>query len=226
MKKLLLSAFAMLTVASAASAVVLWDQTNLNPNGDGSVNLGSNACSQISGNTRVHNTSDVSFATPVVITSITIYETPGNVQAAPTAFLWIGNKTGPFPTVPSDSLYNTTAGLRLVPITVGPVTSINGVNCVAVKATINRALAAGDYWISLTPRQNLGVFPYNIHLFTDGPIVGSPTRAIEACTVNSNWLTPLESVYTGGRDYTLKVEGDLPVPSINSTWGRLKAFYQ
>ena len=226
MKKLLLSAFAMLTVASAASAVVLWDQTNLNPNGDGSVNLGSNACSQISGNTRVHNTSDVTFATPVVVTSITILESPGNVQAATQAFLWIGQKTGPFPTVPSDSLYNLTVGLRLVPITVGPITVVNGVSCVAVKTTLNRALAAGDYWISLTPRQNLGIFPYNIHLITSGPIVGSPTRAIEACTVNSNWFTPLDGPYPGGLDYSIKVEGDLPVPSINSTWGRLKAFYQ
>lgn len=222
MKKLLLSAFAMLLVASSASAVVLWDQTNLNA--DGSINLGSNSCSQISGNTRVHNTSDVTFATPVVITSISIYEKVGNVQAATQAYLWIGAKTGPFPTVPSDSLYSPT---RLVTITVGPSSTVNGVSgVVEVKATLSRALAAGDYWISLTPRHNLGVFPYTIHHFTDGPIIGSPTRSIEACVVNSNWLTPLESVYPGGKDYSIKVEGDLPVPSLNSTWGRVKSFYR
>jgi len=233
MKKLLLSAFAMLTLASAASAVVLWDQTNLKPVvsagqivGDGSVNLGSNGCSQISGNTRVHNTSDVTFATPVVVTKITILEKAGNVQAATQAFLWIGQKTGPFPTVPSDSLYNLTVGLRLVPITVSAPQVVNGVSCVAVSTTLNRALAAGDYWISLTPRHNLGIFPYSIHFITDGPIVGSPTRAIEACTVNSNWFTPLDVPYPGGLDYSIKVEGDIPVPAVGSTWGRLKSIYR
>jgi len=115
MKKLLLSAFAMLLVASAASAAVLWDQSNVNNVNEGSINLASNACSQISGNARAFNTSDVTFATPVVITSITVFETAGNVQAATQGYLWIGVKTGPFPTVPSDSLYN---AAHLVPIVV------------------------------------------------------------------------------------------------------------
>lgn len=224
MKKLLLSAFAMLTVASAASAVVLWDQSNLNATGDGTINLGSNGCSQISGNTRLHNTSDVTFASPVVITSITIYETTGNVQAATQAYLWIGSKTGPFPTVPSDSLYNAS---RLVTMTAAAPATVNGVpNVVAVKVNLNRALAAGDYWISLTPRHNLGIYPYSWHIFTNGPVVGAPTRVIEACTVNSNWLTPLEVQHPGGYDYSIKVEGDLPVPAVGSTWGRLKSIYR
>jgi hypothetical protein len=221
MKKLLLSAFTMLLVASAASAVVLWDQSNLNALGDGTVNLASNGCSQISGNTRLHNTSDVTFSTTVAITSITIYETTGNVQAATQAYLWIGPKTGPFPTVPSDSLYNAS---RLVTITAAAPATVNGVpNVVAVTANVNRVLSAGDYWVSLTPRHNLGIYPYSWHIYTDGPIVGSPTRMIEACTVNTNWLTPLDPP---GYDYSLKIVGDLPVPAAGTTWGRLKSFYR
>jgi hypothetical protein len=190
---------------------------------EGSINLASNACSQISGNARAFNTSDVTFATPVVITSITVFETAGNVQAASQGYLWIGVKTGPFPTVPSDSLYN---AAHLVPIVVTSGT-VNGVaNVVSVKANVNRPLPAGDYWIALAPRQNLGVFPYNVHLVTFSPVVGSPTRVIDACTVNTTWTTPLESAYPGGLDYSILVQGDLPVPAISSTWGRLKAFYQ
>lgn len=220
MKKLLLTAFAMLLVASTASAVVLWDQSNVNPNGEGSVNLASNACSQISGNTRVHNTSDVTFSTSVFISSITIYESFGNVQAATQAYLWIGPKTGAFPTVPSDSLYN--AG-RLVPITATTVTQ-NGLSCVAVTASgLNRTLPAGDYWVSLTPRHNIGVFPYSVHLVTTGPIVGAPTCAVAACTPNSTWYNPLSPPTY---DYSLKIEGDLPVPAAGTTWGRLKSFYR
>ena len=224
MKKLLLCAFAMLLVASTASAAILWDQSNVNPNGEGSLNLGSNTCSQLSGNTRVHNTSDVSFPQPVIITSISIWESAGNVQAATQAYLSIFPKTGPFPTVPSDSLYNPS---KLVTITATNVTQ-NGLACIKVTASgLNRVLPAGDYWISLTPRHNRGsLFPWTVHHVTMGPIVGAPTRAIEACTVNSNWITPLDPPYVGGLDYSLRVEGDFPVPTHNTTWGRIKFIYR
>ena len=223
MKKLLLCAFAMLLVASSASAVVLWDQSNLIANGDGSLNLASNSCSQISGNTRLHNTSDVSFPQPVIITSISIWESAGNVQAATQAYLSIFPKTGPFPTLPSDSLWNPS---KLVTITVTGVTQ-NGLACQKVTVSgLNRVLPAGDYWISLTPRHNRGIFPYTVHHYTTGPIVGAPTRGIDACTVNTTWFTPLESFNPAGFDYSLRVEGDFPVPAAGSTWGRLKTIYR
>jgi len=234
MKKLLLCAFAMLLVASAASAAVLWDQSNLKAVlsgnqivGEGSVNLASNACSQISGNTRVHNTSDVTFSQAVQLTSISIWEKEGNVQTATQAYLSILPFTGPSPTVPSDSLFNTA---KLVPITVAAPALQNGVMCVKVTATWNRgALPAGNYWVSLTPRHNIGVFPYSVHYVTDGPIVGQPTRAIEACTVNSNWFTPLGPPTTpDGYDYSLHIEGNYinPTPTNSTTWGRMKMLYR
>jgi hypothetical protein len=223
MKKLLLCAFAMLLVASAASAAVLWDQSNLKPNGEGSVNLASNGCSQISGNTRAHNTSDVTFAQPVQITSISIWESAGNVQAATQAYLSIFPYTGPVPGVPSDSLYNTA---KLVPIIVSAPALQNGLSSVKVTATWNRGpLPAGSYWVSLTPRHNLGIFPYSVHHVTEGPIVGQPTRVIDACTVNSNWLTPLNPP---SYDYSLRIEGNYvePTPTASTSWGRMKMLYR
>jgi hypothetical protein len=90
-------------------------------------------------------------------------------------------------------------------------------------ANLTRALAPGDYWVSLTPRHNLGLFPYSVHRVTAGPIVGDPTRAIEACTVNSNWFTPLSPPTW---DYSLRIEGELPVPAVESSWGLLKSTYR
>jgi hypothetical protein len=40
---------------------------------------------------------------------------------------------------------------------------------------LNINLPAGDYWISLTPRHNRGIFPYTVHLVTSGPVIGDPT---------------------------------------------------
>jgi len=109
-KALVLAALMALSYATAASAVVLWDQSNWDINGDGSVNLSSTSCSQISGNTKAHTACDVHFDNPVHITTIRIYETTGNVQTATQAYLWIAPKTGPLPTTPSDQVNNAANG--------------------------------------------------------------------------------------------------------------------
>src|SRR5262245_62498335 len=83
-----------LSSATAANAAVLWDQSAVIATMEGSVNLSSTSCSQISSNTKVHTANDVHFDQPVTITAVRIYETPGNVQAATQAYLWIAPKTG------------------------------------------------------------------------------------------------------------------------------------
>ena len=210
-----------LSFATAAGAAVLWDQSVLLPTSDGSLNLSSTSCSQISGNTKLHTASDVHFDNPVVITTVRIYETPGNVQAATQAYLWIAPKTGSQPTTSSADINN---AANIVSITSTLVT-INGRQVVEVTAAgLNRNLVAGDYWVSLTPRHSRGTnFPYTVHLNTSGPVVGDPTTAIEACVVNSTWLYPLNP---NRPDYTLKLEGDLPVPTLHSSWSRVKSIYR
>jgi hypothetical protein len=213
----------LLSVASTAGAVVLWDQSNWNTNTEGSANLSSNACSQISGNTKVHTANDVHFDNPVHITTVRIYETPGNVQTATLAYLWIHPKTGALPTTSSDSLELVALGVLQVPITSATET-IGPNSCVRVTAAgLNINLPAGDYWVSLTPRHNLGVFPYTVHLITSGPVVGDPTAAIVGCTVNSNWLYPLDP---NRPDYAIKIEGDFPTPTMSASWGTLKTIYR
>ena len=203
----------LVSLASAAGAEVLWDQSNWNTNTEGSVDLSSNACNQISGNTKVHIANDVHFDLPVHITTVRIYETPGNVQTATAAYLWIRPKNSVLPTTSSDSLE--LAGIS-VPITA--VTETIGPNsCVRVTASgLDIELPAGDYWVSLTPRHNLGIFPYTVHLITSSAVVGDPAPAIVACTLNSNWLYPLApNLY----DYAMKIEGDLHGPTATMPTG-------
>jgi len=219
-KALVLAALMALSYATAASAVVLWDQSNWNTNGDGSVNLSSTSCSQISGNTKAHTACDVHFDNPVHITTIRIYETTGNVQTATQAYLWISPKTGSLPTTPSDQVNN---AANIVPITISTET-IGGQTAVIVTAGgLSRDLPAGDYWVSLTPRHSLGIFPYSVHRITSGPVVNDPTPTIVACTVNSTWLYNLNP---NKPDYAIKIEGDVPVPTIQSSWGRVKSIYR
>lgn len=206
-----------LSLATAAGAAVLWDQSNLNATLDGSVDLVSSSCNQISGNTKVHIASDVHFANPVVISAVRIYETPGNVQAATQAYLWITPKTSSIPTNSSSEIE---VAANLVPITVSAV--VGGVVTVSAQG-LSRSLPAGDYWVSLTPRHSLGLYPYTWHIYAAGPVVGDPSPAIIACTVNSAWTYPLDP---NRPDYSIKIEGDQAVPTLKSTWSRVKSIYR
>jgi hypothetical protein len=206
-----------LSFATAAGAVVLWDQSNLNATLDGTVDLSSASCNQISGNTKVHIASDVHFDNPVVISAVRIYETPGNVQAATQAYLWIAPKTGPLPT---GSNTDVEAAAILVPIVVSPV--VGGVVTVSAQG-LSRSLPAGDYWVSLTPKHSLGTYPYTWHIYAAGPVVGDPSAAIVACTANSTWVYPLDP---NRPDYSIKIEGDVPVPTLRSSWSSVKSIYR
>lgn len=207
-----------LSFATAAGAAVLWDQSALNATLDGTVDLVSNSCSQISGNTKVHIASDVHFDNPVVISAVRIYETPGNVQAATQAYLWIAPKTSSIPTNSSSEIE---VAANLVPITVSAV--VGGVVTVSAQG-LSRNLPAGDYWVSLTPRHSLGIYPYTWHIYAAGAVVGNPSAAIVACTVNSTWSYPLDP--TARPDYSIRIEGDQAVPTLKASWARVKSIYR
>lgn len=207
-------------LASAAGAVVLWDQSNWDTNGEGSVNLSSASCNPFSGNTKVHTACDVHFSQTVNITSVSVYETDGNAAGATQAYLWIAPKTGPLPTENS-SLVNNAANL----VSITSAYEFNGSEAalVVTASGLNISLPAGDYWVSLTPRHSLGFFPYSVHRVTTGPIVGDPTAAIEACTSNADWFHPLDPTMY---DYAIKIQGELPVPTHMTSWGRVKSIYR
>ena len=208
----------LVSLASTASAqIVLWDQSNWGI--DGSLNLSSTSCSQISGNTKLHTASDVHFDAPVHITSVIIYETEGNVAAATQAYLWIAPKTSSIPTNSSSEVNN---AANIVPITIGSETINGNFTRIVTAGNLNINLPAGDYWVSLTPRHSRGIFPYTVHRIAAGPIVGDPSRSIEACVVNSNWV----QVLPYPTDYAFKIMGDFPVSTQNSTWGRVKSIYR
>jgi len=206
-------------VATAAGADVLWDQSQWTQTNEGSVTLSSNSCSQLSGNTKAHVANDVTFANPVVINTVRIYETLGNVEAASQAYLWIAPKTGPLPTAASTDVNN---AANIKPITISYET-INNIKVAVVTCTgLNIPLTAGSYWVSLTPRHSLGLFPYTVALVTD-TIVGDESRVIVACTANSDWLQPIPPT---SHDYAMKIEGQQPTPAEGTSWGKVRALYR
>ena len=210
----------LVSLASTASAqVTLWDQSNWNTTGEGSLNHNANSCSQISGNTKLHTANDVHFDQPVHITSVTIYETPGNVEAATLAYLWIAPKTGAMPT---ESIANIATAANSKPITIATVTNGAASARSVTVSGLNIDLPAGDYWISLTPRHNRGIFPYTVHLVTSGPVIGDPTPSLLGCVAPGTWSLVLPTPY----DYAMKVLGDYPVATAATSWAKVKSYYR
>ena len=201
----------LLSLASAAGAEVLWDQSNWDPALNGTVDLSSASCSPVSGNTKVHVANDVHFDAPVHITTVRIYETIGAVQTATQALLWIHPKNGVLPTTVSDSLELAGLNVNITAVSETP-------QVVRVSATgLDIELPAGDYWVSLCPKHSYGgVAPYTYHLITSGPVIGDPSPAIVACTSNSNWVYPLDP---NRPDYAIKIEGEVHRPLATAPTG-------
>jgi hypothetical protein len=215
----------LVSMASAASAqITLWDQSNWAPSiqgsYEGSLNHNANSCSQISGNTKLHTANDVHFNQPVHITSVSIYELTGNVDAATLAYLWISPKTGPMPTA---AITDVAILANQVPITVVNDPSGPGNVRIVTAANLNINLPAGDYWVSLTPRHNRGsLFPYTVHLVTSGPVIGDPTPSLLGCVAPGTWSIVLPTPY----DYAFKVMGDFPVATAAASWAKVKSYYR
>jgi len=209
-----------LSFATAASAAVLWDQSDWNTITEGSVNLSSTSCSPTSGNTKAHTACDVHFSGPVHITTVRIYETLGNVQTATQAYLWIAPKTGSLPTTVSTDLEQASLSKPITSVVVNNGAA-QAVQVTAANLSID--LPAGDYWVSLTPRHSLGLFPYTVHLITSSAVVGDPTPTVVACTSNTNWAYNLSP---NKPDYAIKIEGDMVVPTLKSSWSKVKSIYR
>jgi len=226
MKKLLTALCLVALAATGASADIIWDQSDWNnPNLDGFVNAASAfACNFDGSRTKVHTANDVTFATDVSVTSVSIWQTLGNGQAegAIQAYLWIAPKTSALPTNASTEVNN---AANLVSIT-NTYETIGGVTVLKTTASgLSLSLTAGSYWVSLTPRCNRGtIYPYSWHLFSADGVVGDPTPVISACTTNSTWSYPYapDTQY----DTTLQIEGAAVVATETQAWGQIKALYR
>lgn len=204
-----LAAAALLAAATVASADVLWDQSTIDPAGPGIV--GSN--SPGFGGFLAHTVNDVTVpAEGWHVTSITCYYGGFNYAwtGLSSGFVNIQPKTGALPTAAPSA--------TAAPMTCVQSGDYQGTAIFAVTAVVNVDLVPGDYWIGLTPTAPAGIDGADLLWATAQ--VGDPV---------ATFLSPGPwDVYYGNYDSTFKVEGMLnaPVPTSNSTWGRVKSLYR
>ena len=212
MKKLLLIIATLTLSVSTANADIIWDQSAIDP-------AGNNYMDSYSigpwGDVIVYGASDFNLDVDATITSVTTFYTntgewaPGNYDA----LLDIYVKTGPTPVTGVDDPLAT--GIT-VPVTL----TDTGNGSLALNASgLGIALAAGQYWIMLSPTVPDGPGFREFHYATDTSVLD-----------NSAWIE------FGGMfppawaprnvDGTLLIEGDFVVSTEAVTFGNVKSLFR
>jgi len=196
-----------LTAATAAQAITLWDQSaiSLDPNAPSIANWKATGF----GGGIVHSVDDVTVSGMAWhVTSITEYYSTWNPNwtSLTQGYLHVWPKTGALPT------QNPTVD-PIVSMTCVDTGDPNGVFAITASG-LDLTLPPGDYWIGITPIASAGAFGAN-NQWPALNTIGAPVASYDTAWHN----------YYGNYDGAMKVEGDLPTPTSNTTWGRIKTLY-
>lgn len=215
MKKLLFTIAALTFLVSAASADILWDQSDLVA--DWSGYWDSESGCGFSGAT-IHAATDFWTGDEVTVESVTVYYDPAfpfETEAVTYAYLMIAPKTGPLPVTGVDIPNET-----LVPVTV----TMGSSGAYEITASgLSEYLTQGEYWITLSPLMAAG--GYGVPSFHTASTVywGDPTAIIEYC----GFFAPAWSEHTPGQDASILIEGTVNVvPNAETTWGDMKNMFR
>jgi len=205
-----LVAAVLLALGTNAHAMTLWDQSTIAPAGPAIAASNSSGF----GGLFVHSVDDVTVpASGWVITKITQYYSAfePNWTGLTQGFINIQPKSGGLPTSAPVTVQS-----PMSCVTDAAQSAALGQQVFAISATVNISLAPGDYWIGLTPTK--GATLNGVNLMWPSNQVGDP---VASYTMSAG---PWKDQYPGW-DGAFKIEGDLPVPAKNSTWGNVKAYY-
>jgi hypothetical protein len=200
---------ALLTLASAAGAAVLWDQSTFDPSAPAMAASNSPGF----GGFVAHTVNDVVVpADGWHVTSISQYYSGFNYSwtSMTVGYINIIPKTGALPTG--------TPSAVLQPMSCVEGTPFNGSTVFIVTANVSLDLVPGEYWIGLTPNGSAGINGAN--LLWGSAMLGAPV---------ATYLSPSPwANYYGAYDGAFKITGDLntPVPTAGTTWGRIKSIYR
>ena len=198
---------ALLTMSSVANAMVLWDQSaiSLDPNASGIANWKATGF----GGGIIHSVDDVTVSGSAWhVTKITEYYATFNPAwtALTQGYLHVWPKTGSLPTLnpTTDPIVSMSCVLTADP---------NGVFAISASG-LNLTLPPGDYWIGITPIATAGLNGAN----NQWPALNK--IGDDVATFDTAWHD-----YYPGEDGAMLVEGDIPTPTQNTTWGAIKALY-
>lgn len=206
---LVLAAVLVLAMASAASAQILWDQSDIDAFGPGFFN--SESGEPPFGSTQ-HTVSDVTAPGAWNVTKITIYFSavdPNFAAGIFQGYLHIWPKTGPMP------IEDPTAS-PLIDLTTNTVPGANGEIIEVSTVGLDVNLTAGDYWIGITPIAPAPFGP-EIHQASTSSY-GDASPSYDAF----GFPAPMWVNFTPDTDAAILIEGSGPVPNDTRSIGSIK----
>lgn len=212
MKRLSLALAAVLVfaMATSASAQVLWDQSEFDAFGPGFFN--SESGSPPFGSTQ-HTVSDVNAPGAWHMTRITIYFSaldPAFADGIFQGYLHVWPKVGPMPGEDPTASPLINLATNVVP---GPNGEIIEVSTVGLDMNI----AAGDYWIGITP---IAPAPFGPEIHQGATSVyGDASPSFDAF----GFPAPMWVNFTPGVDAAILIEGSGPVSNDSRSVGSIKA---
>lgn len=204
---------AALFTAAPAGAIVLWDQGTINT--DPSAAGQANSFSSGFGGTIAYGVQDVTVPANEnwVVMRITQYYGGFNSGwlSLTQGYLYVQPKTGALPT--------TAPGGATIPMSCSidaARSALLNQTVYAVTAVVNIPLGPGDYWIGITPVGSAGI--NGINRQWPATTVGDPV---------ATWFQPGPWTNTYAPwDGTILIEGDMAIPTQDTTWGKIKSLYQ
>lgn len=216
MKKLLLVIAVLTLSVSAANATILWDQSAARADLFGYWN--SNSPGFGFGATEIYGLNDFSLATDATITTVTEYYTNTGAWALgdyPAKFA-IFAKTDAAPTNPPID------PLTAADVTV-TVTDIGNQMLAVTLSGLNMALAAGDYWVLLSPIAPQGFTGTpEFQIYYDGATNGSQAYLMGIGGIGGGVWTPTSEAWDGA----FMIEGEVVVSTEAASFGGVKSLYR
>jgi hypothetical protein len=202
----------LLMVASSASAMTLWDQSDYDVVNPGFFN--SDSGSPPFGLT-YYTVGDVTVDNVWMVTSISQFYSgldPFWADGIFQGYVCVFPKTG---TLPVDGV-DDPANCDLVPMT----GVFNGDHILVTAPNLNISLNPGEYWIGITPIAASGPFGPEYQLPTTS-VVGDASASWDAF----GFPAPMWMNFVPGADGSLLIEGEIAVPNDSQSWGAVKSIY-
>ena len=209
--KLTLAAVLVLAMASAASAQVLWDQSDFDAFGPGFFN--SESGSPPFGITS-HTVNHITVPGPWHMTRISVFFSatdPGFGAGIFQGYLHVWPKTG---SVPTEDPMTSPVVLMTATSQVGP----NGEYFEVSTVDLDMNIGAGEYWIGITPIAAAGPFGPEIHMAAISQY-GDASTSYDVF----GFPAPMWMNMVAGVDASILIEGSGPVPNESGSVGGLKA---
>lgn len=212
MRRNLFAALLASTLAGAAQADIIWDQSDIDTGPTSVSFVDGTYIGGFFGNYSNYVVSDIHISSESLVQSVTVFYSNIGFPEVTSAVLNIFPKSGTTPLASNDPRPVVGSGQLIVPVIGGYIDDNQAVMTVTADG-LSIVLAPGDYWVGLSPTLPDGFFGGELHWSTTtdtnygDPSVGRYYDSFGPGAWGGSGADP------AGRDAAIRIEGIIPAPT-------------